>query len=203
MFQVTWGLKVVKLQLMKGVKFHYMNSYDHMTKSVFSHSNSAMKVIVVLSLILFLIIQPMSINASLVLLSLDDSSRILARIGNDSTRTSEQDGRRQEDNYDDGDGGDDEYYAYDDDSYEDIYYDEDDNTCKTSRDCGRNARCNRRTGLCVCRSRAYGRFPQCCRIPCEARRKGRCDGQTRRCTKPDITLRPVTLRPVTSSPGNS
>ena len=56
-------------------------------------------------------------NASLALLSHDDSSRILARIGNDFTRTSEQDGRRQDDNYDDEDGG--EYYAYDNDSYQD------------------------------------------------------------------------------------
>ena len=86
-------------------------------------------------------------NASLALLSHDDSSRILARIGNDSTRTSEQDGRRQDDNYDDEDGGDDAYYAYDGDS---SYYDDVDNTCKTSRDCGRNAKCNRRKGLCVC-----------------------------------------------------
>ena len=110
-----------------------------------------MEISVVFSLILFLISQSMSTNDSLVISSLDDRSRVLARIGNDSTRTSEQIGRRQEDNYDDEEylGGDDDYYAYEDDSYDDSYNDEDDNTCKTSTDCGRNARCNRRTGLCV------------------------------------------------------
>ena len=77
-------------------------------------------------------------NTSLVLLTLEDNSNILATIGNNVTRKDElKAGRRQDVDVD---------YYYDPDSYNDddtSYYDE---TCDADEDCGRNAKCSIRTG---------------------------------------------------------